>query len=299
MTKSHPYRTWRWRTVSLTSAGIVLGSTLLLAYSDWAKKDASEWTDSDVRAILTDSPWTKQAKLNFAGNMGGGSPGGTGRMGGGGGYGGGQPGGGMGGPVGGGGMGGAGGGGGGMGGGGGYGGRQGGMGGGQPGGGQPDRYVTLQWVSATPVRLALLKRQAAGQASAEGAHNFEKPMDQYVLAVSGFPTGGGGGGWNRQGGGQDGDVGTTGDRPSHDPAQMAERLKANSELNRKGHDPIHPDNVTWDESNGSRVMMLFFPKTDAITLADKDVEIQIAMGPMEIKKKFTLKDMVYQGKLEL
>jgi len=80
---------------------------------------------------------------------------------------------------------------------------------------------------------------------------------------------------------------------------MAERLKESSSLNRKGHDPIHPDNVTWDNSNGSRVMMLFFSKTSPITLADKDVEVQIAMGPMEIKKKFALKDMVYQGKLEL
>jgi hypothetical protein len=286
MIKSHLYRTSRLRAISFTSAGIVLGSTLLLAYSDWAKKDASEWTDSDVRAILTDSPWTKQAKLNFAGNMGGGNPGGTGRMGGGGGYGGGGmgSGGGMGG-------------GGGMGSGGGYGGRQGGMGGSQPGGGQQDRYVTLQWISSAPVRLALLKRQPAGQAAGDGAPNFEKPMDQYVLAVSGFPAGGGG--WNRQSAGQDGDIGASGDRPQRDPAQMAERLKASSSLDRKGHDPIHPDKVTWDDSNGTRVMMLFFPKTDPITLADKDVEVQIAMGPMEIKKKFALKEMVYQGKLEL
>ncbi len=298
MIKSHPYRTSRWRAISFISAGIVLGSTLLWAYSDWAKKDPSEWTDSDVHAILTDSPWTKQAKLNSPSNMGAGNPGGTGRMGGGG-YGGGGGMGGGGGYGGGGGMGGGGGygGGGGMGGGGGYGGRQGGMGG-QPGGVQQDRYVTLQWISAAPVRLALLKRQPAGQASAEGAPNFSKPMDQYVLAVSGFPAGGGAGGWNRQGS-QDGDTGATGDRPQRDPAQMAERLKANSVLERKGHDPIHPDNVTWDNSSGSRVMMLFFPKSDAITLADKDVEVQIAMGPMEIRKKFTLKDMVYQGKLEL
>jgi hypothetical protein len=289
MIKSQPHRTLRVRAISYTSAGIFVSSALLLAYSDWAKKDAGEWTDSDVHAILTDSPWTKQAKLNFAGDMGGGNPGGTGRMGGGGGYGGGG--------YGGGGMGGGYGGGGGMGGGG-YGGRQGGMGSGLPGG-QPDRYVTLQWVSAAPVRLALLKRQAAEQSSAEGAPNFAKAMVQYVLAVSGFPAGGGGGGWNRQGAGQDDDIGTTGDRPQRDPAQMAERLKANSALNRKGHDPIHPDNVTWNDSNGSRVMMLFFPKTDAITLADKDIEVQIAMGPMEIKKKFALKDMLYQGRLEL
>ncbi len=295
MIKSHPVRTSRWRAISLTSFGIILSSTLLWSASDWAKKDSAEWTDSDVRAILTDSPWTKQAKLNFAGNMGGANPGGTGRMGGGG-YGGGGMGsgggGGMGGGMGAGGMGGGSTGGG-------YGGRQGGMGGGQPGGGQQDRYVTLQWISATPVRLALLKKRAAGQATGEGAPNAEKPMDQYVLAVAGFPSGGGAGGWNHPSGSQDDDTGVTGDRPQRDPVQMAERLKATSSLERKGHDPIHPDKVTWDDSNGTRVMVLFFPKTDAITLADKDVEVQIAMGPMEIKKKFALKDMMYQGKLEL
>lgn len=289
---SHPLRA-----AAYTTAGLMLGATVLFAFADWAKKDPSAWTDSDVRAILTDSPWTKDAKLNFAGNMGGGQPGGAGRGGGGnwgGGGGGGMGGGGMG--TGGGGMGASGG----MGGGG-YG-RQGGMGGGQPGGGQPERLVTLQWVSAAPVRFALAKRQAAGQPVAEGAPDFSKPMDQYVLAVSGFPNGGGrggGGGWNHPDSDQSSDTGVTGDRPKRDPAQMAEKLKANSALNRKGHDPIHPDNVTWDDSNGSRVMMLFFPKTEPITLADKDVEVEISMGPMEIKKKFALKDMVYQGKLEL
>jgi hypothetical protein len=38
-----------------------------------------------------------------------------------------------------------------------------------------------------------------------------------------------------------------------------------------------------------------FPKTDAITLEDKDVEFVTKLGQVEIKEKFNLKDMVYHG----
>jgi hypothetical protein len=42
-----------------------------------------------------------------------------------------------------------------------------------------------------------------------------------------------------------------------------------------------------------------FPRSEAITLEDKEVEFETKLGPMEIKRKFKLQDMVFGGKLEL
>lgn len=42
-----------------------------------------------------------------------------------------------------------------------------------------------------------------------------------------------------------------------------------------------------------------FPKSDAITLDDKEVEFVTTLGGSEIKKKFTLKDMVLGDQLVL
>ena len=44
---------------------------------------------------------------------------------------------------------------------------------------------------------------------------------------------------------------------------------------------------------------LLFPKTDAIVVEDKDVELNVDMDGLRFKKKFSLKNMVVNGKLEM
>lgn len=49
-----------------------------------------------------------------------------------------------------------------------------------------------------------------------------------------------------------------------------------------------------------RVPVFFFARQrNPITLEDKEVTFHSRYGAIELKTKFTLKDMVYQGKLEL
>lgn len=276
----------------LCVAGFALGGVLLFAATDWSKKDASTWTSDDARTILSDSPWAKQVKLSFGENGGGNGMGrGMGRGGGGGWGGGGMGGGGMGGGMGGGGGMGRGGGGGG------WGGNNGGWGGNsggdsEGGGRMADQPVTIRWFSAEPVRLATQKLQASSDsAKAEPL----KPLDHYIIAVEGFPAGGG----RRRRADADSDENSSNQDPNVMSDSMQDRLKGGSFLSRKGHDPIHPDKVAWDNSSGARTLMLYFPKTDPITAADKDVEVQVAMGRMQVKKKFSLKEMSYQGNLDL
>jgi hypothetical protein len=264
----------------LCVAGLAFGGILLFAGTDWSNKDASTWTDADVRAILNDSPWSKQSKLSYtqsgnsSGNNGG-YGGGGGGMGGGGIGGGGIGGGGMGGGMGGGGMGG---------GGRGMGGNRGGMGRNS----QPDVDVTIQWYSSKPVRLANQKRQ-----NSDAKVEALQPLDHYVIAVVGFPSGSG----SRRS--ADSDDSDSDSQQTEMSESMQNRFKDGSMLSRKGHDPIHPDKAAWDNSTGTRTLMLYFPKTDAIAAADKDVEVQIATGRMQLKKKFALKEMTYGGNLEL
>ena len=71
-------------------------------------------------------------------------------------------------------------------------------------------------------------------------------------------------------------------------------------LERKGKDPIYPDRVEILEGNNARLVVFLFPKEgQAIELGNKEVTFHCKMGAMDVKAKFQLKDMIYEGKLEL
>jgi len=74
-------------------------------------------------------------------------------------------------------------------------------------------------------------------------------------------------------------------------------LKSATYLTPKDRASLYPEKVERDK-DGSTILFTF-PRTAAISLNDKEVEFVTRFGPMEIKHKFKLKDMVYQGRLEL
>lgn len=82
---------------------------------------------------------------------------------------------------------------------------------------------------------------------------------------------------------------------------MQERLKESTRLERKGKDPIAPDQVQVGQApDGTSIMMFLFPKTSQpIEAADKEVTFITQMGPLGVKAKFQLKDMMVKGQLEL
>ena len=45
--------------------------------------------------------------------------------------------------------------------------------------------------------------------------------------------------------------------------------------------------------------LFYFSRLDAIKPSNKEITFTTKLGPMEFKAKFTLKDMMYRGKLEL
>lgn len=244
---------------------VAAGASVLMAGSaaSWQKTDPSQWTSEDVYQILNSSPWSKSAKVSVARTQGyGGQSSGGG--GGGGTWGEGMPGGGMGR-------------GGGMGG--------GGMGRGRRGGGYPpaeqESTVTVQWESALPVRLAEAKLNG-GAVDATAM----KPLNEYVIAVVGLPKSGFG---SQQGGG--------GSNDDSSDDTLADHLKVITVLSFRS-EKLNPTKVELNQGRDGRAVF-HFEKSEAVTVHDKDAEFRITSQRMEIKKKFALKDMEFQGKLEI
>ena len=76
-------------------------------------------------------------------------------------------------------------------------------------------------------------------------------------------------------------------------------LKAETMLARKDKAPIAPVDVRLFQSAQTLTLVIQFPRTDPITLDDKDVEFITKLGTDEIKKKFKLADMVFADQLAL
>ena len=176
---------------------------------------------------------------------------------------------------------GAGGGGGGRGGGGGEGAGGMGGGGGAMGGGMPQIKVTVRWESAQMI-IDASKRQRSKEAQA-----------YYILSATGLPMMG-------QGRGQGGQEKKAAPSPEERRNAMVARMKESTMLERKGKDPIYPERVEILEGNNARLFVFLFPKEEqAITMGDKEVVFHSKLGAMDLKAKFSLKEMMYEGKLEL
>ena len=82
-------------------------------------------------------------------------------------------------------------------------------------------------------------------------------------------------------------------------SQNTDRLRETTSLKRKNKDPIRPEVVEMHNQEESVTLYVAFPRTDPIVLEDKNVEFEMKLGPMTVKRKFKLKDMIFDGKLEL
>jgi len=133
-------------------------------------------------------------------------------------------------------------------------------------------------MSALPVKQAMVRSQYGEEAGTaeEGQKFINRTETHYVVGVSGFPA-----------------------RIAQAAQREPDRLKQGAFLKRKGKENIFPEDLQVRGGEQEAEVILIFPRTEAITLADKDVELQMAMGPLTVKRKFKLKDMVYNDKLEL
>jgi hypothetical protein len=264
------------------AALLVLGlagftADVALGFSDLHNSEPSEWTGPEVYQILNNSAWSKMVKVNLpsvgAGgldnqngantnsNAGVGTPAGGRR----------------------------------------------GMGGGMGGGGRTQRTyssgsgasgsssggaarsgpteVTIQWQSALVVRMAAAKK--AGESVDPAAY---KPLDEYVVAVIGLPI--------TAVGGPAASADSNSTLSAEEEQRVEENVKSSTTILRSGHEPLKPTKIELDQGKDGR-MLIHFSKSDPIRASDKSVEFRLAMGHTEVRKKFPLKEMEYQGKLQL
>jgi len=138
--------------------------------------------------------------------------------------------------------------------------------------------VTVIWISALPVRQALLRRQAGpgAQITPDQQHQLSEDEPSYTLVVFGLPM------------------------------KLAARLgtieevTAKTSLKPNGKERIAPQDVrvSRDGDQFFRVEFLF-PKGNAIALGDKEVAFTTKLGDVEIAKKFKLAEMTVGGRLAL
>lgn len=136
--------------------------------------------------------------------------------------------------------------------------------------------LNVSWRSALPLRKAII-RSRMGDSSEVPANAQQllatEPQD-YIVVVSGIP------------------------------ARLAQLIQNPDLLNRSSlkigrRDPVPPEKVDFQTRVQSVDAYFAFPRTKPIMLEDKEVEVDLKLGTMEAKRKFSLKDLVYNGKLEL
>lgn len=162
----------------------------------------------------------------------------------------------------------------------------GGRGGGGRGGGDrgpslpPRMKLVISWRTALPMKQALVRDQVGlgGAVPAESQQLLDRQEEQYVITLMGLPA---------------------------RYARALDSLKTATVLKRNTKPPIALTEMGVQQvpatarAAATLVVVFGFPKTDAITMEDKDVEFVTKLGEIDIKKKFNLKDMVFHGQLEL
>lgn len=167
-------------------------------------------------------------------------------------------------------------------GGGGRGGRGGGPGG-DPGGGFSGpagaaATIYARWQSALPVKQAAVRLKYGAQAatSPDAKQIFDREETDYTIIVTGPMR----------------------SLPKEDSETLKKIIMDASSLSAPGKD-VKPSDVGIAMDQASYDIALHFPRSAAFTLDDKEVEFSTKFGNVTLKSKFKLKDMVYNGKLEM
>lgn len=132
-------------------------------------------------------------------------------------------------------------------------------------------FIVARWESAAPIRQALMSL-GSGTAAAFAVEN------SYVIVVSGS---------------------SFGFPPGRTPVELEADLMRTTSLAAKGKVPLKPTGVKVKSISGTGNIFFYFPRSAPFTLNDEVIEFSIKLGSLPLDYKFQLKDMVFEGKLEL
>jgi hypothetical protein len=151
--------------------------------------------------------------------------------------------------------------------------------GGDSGGGGASATIVARWQTALPVKEALvrLKYRSEAATSPEAAQLLARQETDYLLVLTGQL------------------------RPflRGNPDSLKKALIDASLLSAKGKTALKPSDVQLGASGTAVDAFFYFPRSAPYTLDDKEVEFSTRLGDVALRYKFRLKDMVFNGKLEL
>jgi hypothetical protein len=254
-------------------ATLLVVAALLPAADFWTVREPSRWSRSEIKRMVTDSPWAKEAHISVQGDMGAivdtaqsGRPGSVSA---------------------------------------------------DPslsdpgvkhdmGGGMASaptlQHIVVRWDSALPVSEAcaqgdLEEKDLFSCASklfylSGLSKKFEDLAKEfYVVSVSNYPK------MLAPRGAQE--------APQHSAAanaaleQMGQRIQQRTVIKRKGKSPFKPAHVVVLPAGRVLLLIVLFPRSEALTLDDHELLFQLTDETVEIASRFNLRKMVYKGILQL
>ena len=147
-------------------------------------------------------------------------------------------------------------------------------------GARAEIFLTTRWASALPIRRAMALAQfgEAGLQDERAVDLLSRSEPEYVIEVAGFPT-----------------------TLIHQGAEKfeAELLKS-TRLYTPTSRPVPPSSVTVPPHGMHLMATLRFPRFEGLDTKDGWIELAMAQpGAFKFQERFKLKDMVYEGRLEL
>jgi hypothetical protein len=139
--------------------------------------------------------------------------------------------------------------------------------------------IIARWQSAMPIRQAFVRLKYGAEAGkSDDAQKFlakEQPTYELVLSgpLQGFLRG--------------------------KPEDTAKSLSEVTFLSTKEKGAVKPVSVEVGKPGRSMDILIAFPRSMPYTVDDKEVEFSTKLGTSTVKIKFRLKDMVFNGKLEM
>jgi hypothetical protein len=139
--------------------------------------------------------------------------------------------------------------------------------------------VVIRWQTAMPIKQALMKMKYGSEAgtSPESKKILDRHETIYVIAIIGVPE----------------------TLMRGDGETLKKALVAQTALSVKGKDALKATDLQMGRSGRNLELYFLFPRTTEFTVDDKEVEFGTKLGNSQVKQKFRLKDMVFDGKLSL
>ena len=142
-----------------------------------------------------------------------------------------------------------------------------------------DAELIVRWASALPVRqaAALYKQRDAGLPPSKINEMVGVPSEDYILEIRGIPS-----------------------EIAHSGAESVEMIARQScRLRTASGRTLQPSRARVNIQGSTLTVYIHFPRTQPLTVGDRDVEFSADFQIFEFRQRFRLASMTYLGRIEL